>query len=54
LRGGIPFLYQGKPAGAVGVSGAQPEIDDAIAAAGIAVLTALAPSNDGERSSVTA
>jgi glc operon protein GlcG len=49
LRGGIPFLHQGKPAGAVGVSGAQPELDDAIATAGIAAMTALIASNDGER-----
>jgi glc operon protein GlcG len=40
LRGGIPFLYEGKSAGAVGVSGAKPETDDAIAAAGIAAMTA--------------
>jgi uncharacterized protein GlcG (DUF336 family) len=40
LRGGIPFLHEGKSAGAVGVSGATPDIDDAIAIAGIAALTA--------------
>jgi uncharacterized protein GlcG (DUF336 family) len=40
LRGGIPFLYEGKCAGAIGVSGAKPDIDDAIATAGIAAMTA--------------
>lgn len=49
MRGGIPFLHQGKSAGAVGVSGAKPEIDDAIAAAGIAAMAVLVPSNDGKR-----
>jgi glc operon protein GlcG len=49
LRGGIPFLYEGQSAGAVGVSGAKPEIDDAIAAAGIAAMTALITSTDGGR-----
>ena len=48
LRGGIPFLYNGKSAGAVGVSGAKPEVDDAIAAAGIAAMAALIPSNLGD------
>jgi glc operon protein GlcG len=38
-RGGLPVRYQGQCAGAVGVSGATPEIDDIIAHAGIAVLT---------------
>jgi glc operon protein GlcG len=50
LRGGIPFLYDGKSAGAVGVSGAKPEIDDAIAAAGIAAMTAMIASNDDHTS----
>jgi glc operon protein GlcG len=39
-RGGVPFPYKGQRAGAVGVSGAKPEIDEMIAQAGIAVLTA--------------
>jgi glc operon protein GlcG len=49
LRGGIPVLFEGKSAGAVGVSGAKPEIDDAIATAGIAAMTALNLANDGDR-----
>lgn len=39
-RGGVPVQYQGQCAGAVGVSGAKPEVDEMIAQAGIAVLTA--------------
>jgi glc operon protein GlcG len=39
-HGGIPVQYRGQCAGAVGVSGAKPEIDEMIAQAGIAVLTA--------------
>ncbi len=39
-RGGVPVQYKGQCAGAVGVSGAKPEIDEMIAQAGIAVLTA--------------
>jgi len=39
-RGGVPVQYSGQCAGAVGVSGAKPEIDEMIAQAGIAVLTA--------------
>jgi glc operon protein GlcG len=39
-RGGVPVPYQGQCAGAVGVSGATPEIDEIIAQAGVAVLTA--------------
>jgi glc operon protein GlcG len=34
LRGGIPVFHDGKCAGAVGISGAKPEIDEAIAMAG--------------------
>jgi glc operon protein GlcG len=39
-RGGVPAQHKGQCAGAVGVSGAKPEIDEMIAQAGIAVLTA--------------
>jgi len=39
-RGGVPVQYGGQCAGAIGVSGAKPEIDERIAQAGIAVLTA--------------
>jgi uncharacterized protein GlcG (DUF336 family) len=39
-RGGVPIQYRMQCAGAVGVSGAKPEIDEMIAQAGIAVLTA--------------
>jgi len=38
-RGGVPVHYKGQCAGAVGVSGAKPDIDEMIAQAGIAVLT---------------
>jgi glc operon protein GlcG len=38
LRGGVPILHDGACAGAVGVSGAKPEIDVLIASAGIAAL----------------
>ncbi len=38
--GGVPVHYRGQCAGAVGVSGAKPEVDETIAQAGIAVLTA--------------
>ena len=38
LRGGMPILHDGACAGAVGVSGAKPEIDVLIANAGIAAL----------------
>jgi glc operon protein GlcG len=34
LRGGMPVFHDGKCAGAVGISGAKPEIDEAIATAG--------------------
>jgi glc operon protein GlcG len=51
LRGGLPFLYQGKIAGAVGISGAKPEIDDAIATAGMAAMTVVIPSNDRDHAS---
>jgi glc operon protein GlcG len=37
--GGVPVYHQGQCAGAVGVSGAKPEIDEIIAQAGMAVLT---------------
>jgi glc operon protein GlcG len=39
-HGGVPVQHQGQCAGAVGVSGAKPEIDESIARAGIAVLAA--------------
>jgi glc operon protein GlcG len=39
-RGGFPVLHQERCAGAVGISGAKPEIDEIIAQAGIAVLAA--------------
>jgi uncharacterized protein GlcG (DUF336 family) len=39
-RGGVPVQYKGQCAGAVGVSGAKPEVDEIIAQAGVAVLTA--------------
>jgi glc operon protein GlcG len=38
LRGGVPVLHDGVCAGAVGVSGAKPEIDVLIASAGVAAL----------------
>jgi glc operon protein GlcG len=34
-RGGVPVLHEGVCAGAVGVSGAKPDIDDMIAAQGV-------------------
>jgi glc operon protein GlcG len=40
-QGGVPVPYRGQCAGAVGVSGAKPEIDEMIAQAGIAVLNAV-------------
>jgi glc operon protein GlcG len=39
-RGGFPVLHQGQCTGAVGISGAKPEIDEIIAQAGIAGLAA--------------
>jgi glc operon protein GlcG len=39
-RGGVPVQHGGQCAGAVGVSGAKPEVDEIIAQAGVAVLTA--------------
>jgi glc operon protein GlcG len=38
--GGVPVLVDNQCAGAIGVSGASPEIDDAIAQHGVASLTA--------------
>ena len=35
VQGGIPLYYQGHVVGAIGVSGAKPEIDKAIAVKGI-------------------
>jgi glc operon protein GlcG len=37
-RGGVPVRYREQCAGAVGVSGAKPEIDETIAQAGVAAL----------------
>jgi glc operon protein GlcG len=39
-QGGVPVPYRGQCVGAVGVSGAKPEIDEMIAQAGIGGLTA--------------
>jgi uncharacterized protein GlcG (DUF336 family) len=39
-HGGVPVQHRGQCAGAVGISGAKPEVDEIIAQAGIAVLTA--------------
>jgi glc operon protein GlcG len=41
VQGGIPLYYQGHVVGAIGVSGAKPEIDKAIAVKGIEGLTEL-------------
>ena len=38
LPGGVPVLSEGKCAGAIGVSGASPEVDEAVAQAGIAAI----------------
>ena len=38
VQGGIPLYYQGYVVGAIGVSGAKPEIDKAIALKGIEKL----------------
>ena len=40
LRGGVPLMYQGRVIGAIGVSGDSPTIDEEIAIAGAAALTA--------------
>lgn len=40
LDGGVPLLLDGQVAGAVGVSGASPQEDDAIAEAGAGALSA--------------
>lgn len=40
-QGGLPMLHQGQCVGAVGVSGALPEQDEAIARAGLAGIEAL-------------
>lgn len=37
-RGGLPLMHEGQCAGAVGVSGAKPEIDDEIGGFGLEVL----------------
>jgi glc operon protein GlcG len=41
MGGGVPLLCQGQPLGAIGVSGMTPDVDAAIAAAGVDVFTAL-------------
>ncbi len=38
LEGGLPLAYAGRVIGAVGVSGDSPQVDEAIAAAGVAAL----------------
>jgi glc operon protein GlcG len=38
LQGGVPVLVDGKVVGAVGVSGDTPQVDEAIAIAGAAVI----------------
>lgn len=40
LRGGVPLIYQGRVIGAIGVSGDSPTIDEEIASAGAAALSA--------------
>lgn len=40
MPGGVPVLSDRQTAGAIGVSGAATEVDEAIAAAGLAALTA--------------
>lgn len=41
MRGGLPLRIDGQVAGAVGVSGASPEQDEAVAAAALAALDAV-------------
>jgi glc operon protein GlcG len=41
MRGGVPFLVNGVCCGAVGVSGVQPEQDEQVARAAVAVLTSV-------------
>lgn len=43
LQGGLPLFYAQEPVGAIGVSGATPAQDEAIAQAGCAALAALPP-----------
>ena len=43
MAGGLPLLHQGVCVGAVGVSGMTPEVDGAIAAAGVAMLPEMPP-----------
>jgi glc operon protein GlcG len=40
LRGGVPLSHQGRVIGAIGVSGDSPTVDEEIASAGAAALTA--------------
>jgi glc operon protein GlcG len=51
LGGGVPIVVGGEVVGAVGVSGAKPNEDAQVASAGIASLSATAPSDLGERPS---
>jgi uncharacterized protein GlcG (DUF336 family) len=44
VQGGIPLYYQGHVVGAIGVSGAMPEIDRAIALKGIEGFKEFEPS----------
>jgi glc operon protein GlcG len=39
LIGGLPLEYGGRVIGAVGISGDSPQVDEDIAAAGVAALT---------------
>jgi glc operon protein GlcG len=39
MAGGLPFLKDGICIGAIGISGMTPELDSAIAAAGVAALS---------------
>ena len=41
LSGGLPIHLSGRLAGGVGVSGAQPEVNERVARAGLAVLASL-------------
>ena len=51
LGGGVPIVVAGEVVGAVGVSGAKPNEDAQVASAGVASLSANAPSDLGERPS---
>ena len=51
LQGGVPVLVDGKVVGAVGVSGDTPQVDEAIAIAGAAVLNEARSTKNEERAS---